>query len=150
MARLRAEEEERNYISMIQSSTTSNPFSLSKGGSTSRNDIKTIKEEEDEITHESSSRQVTLVFNILVSIICTFFAIFFASRSWNPPSRVALSFFGALGVGAAEVGVYWGYLRRLEEARRKERETIEVKELVEGESWVIESKPKADGMKKRK
>ena len=39
-------------------------------------------------------------------------------------------------VGVAEVVIYTGYLRKVNEAKQKERKKVEKKEVVE--SWVIE------------
>jgi TMEM199 family protein len=150
MARLRASEEQRTYTLMLPTRPPSNPFSVLTSTPTFLNTQE--DGEANSIVHESSSRQVTVVVNILISIICTFFALFFAARSWSPPPRVALAIFGALGVGVAEVGVYWGYLNRLSEARKEEKALAakEIKEVMEGESWVIKGKTRDEGIRKKK
>jgi Endoplasmic reticulum-based factor for assembly of V-ATPase len=150
MSHLRAHAESQVYSSMLPPSSASNPFSLSNPKS--RNTPYTIDDDSDNIQHQDSSRQVTLIFNILVSILCTFFALFFVSRNWSGATRVSLALFGSLAVGGAEVGVYWGYLHRLKEAKRKELETKEVKQLVDGESWVIEARKDGgkENVKRRK
>jgi hypothetical protein len=136
MASLRADAEARTYADMLPTPNTSNPFAMLTGKGTKSSE----ETEEESIIREEDSRQVTVIINILVSILCTFFALFFVARNWSDGTRVLLAFFGAIGVGIAEVVVYNGYLRRLSEARREERKKKEVKSLMEGESWVIEGK----------
>ncbi|WEW60516.1 hypothetical protein PRK78_006003 [Emydomyces testavorans] len=101
----------------------------------------------------------SLVLNILVSILFTgfatywalsnfrtpqFFATMLSSSSssssglaynypgsvYSQPSRVFISLLVALVVGVAEVGVYAAYLRKVEVAKRKEKHMVERKEVI--------------------
>ena len=84
---------------------------------------------------------VSLILNILLSIVLCGFAAFWATRYWNNmPARVGLSFVTGIVVGIAEVGVYAGYLRRVELSRKDERKRArrEKKEIIEGEQWSTE------------
>jgi TMEM199 family protein len=99
------------------------------------------------LDHQTSSDSdednisVSLVLNILLSIVLCGFAAFWATRYWgNMPARVGLSFVTGIVVGVAEVGVYAGYLRRVELSKRDERKRAkrEKKEIVEGEQWSTE------------
>lgn len=52
------------------------------------------------------------------------------ARWWDTPARLAFSMGGAIVVGVAEVGVYWGYLRRVEEAGGRAGRVKEVREVI--------------------
>lgn len=92
-------------------------------------------DEDDEITYADINRQMTLIINILVSILACGVAIWMASSYWSTPKRLGLSMGGSGLVGIGEVVVYAGYLRRLREARKNGKKQIEVKEVVK--TWVI-------------
>lgn len=97
----------------------------------------------DEVTYQDVDRQVALIINVLVSIIACAVALWIVSRHWSVPSRLALSMGGSLTVAAAEVAIYMGYIRRIQEAKGKEVKKTEKKEV--SETWVIE---KASGSAK--
>lgn len=128
MARLRREEESRNYADMLAASgTPSNPFSLTTKGTplSSTHD----SAEDDEITFSDINRQLALIINVLISIIACGVSIWLVASHISAPKRLALAMSGALIVAVAEVAIYAGYLRRLKEAKvrekgRKERKTI--------------------------
>ena len=132
MARLRREEEDKAYRKMINSSSE---FQQSHQGVNSQ-------DEEDEMTYSDVNRQMTLIFNVLVSIIACSIAIWLVARHMNTPARLALSLTGSGVVGAAEVTIYFGYIRRLKEARGEERAKKE--ERVVTETWVIEANPQME------
>ena len=92
-------------------------------------------DEDDEITYADINRQMTLIINILVSILACGVAIWMASSYWSTPKRLGLSMGGSGLVGIGEVVVYAGYLRRLREARKNGKKQIEVKEVIK--TWVI-------------
>ncbi len=108
----------------------------------------------DEVTYADVNRQMTLIINVLVSIICCSIAIWMAARRWDVPQRLGLSMTGSGLVAAAEVAIYMGYIRRVEDAKGKEKKILESKEIVE--TWVLDgstgtSKSDADdGMRHRK
>jgi hypothetical protein len=78
---------------------------------------------------------MALILNVLLSIVACAGAIWVAARWWNTPARLALSMSGSILVGIAEVVVYSGYIRRVGEAKGKERGVKEVKEIVN--TWVV-------------
>ncbi|KAI9772008.1 MAG: hypothetical protein M1840_001296 [Geoglossum simile] len=127
MARLRREEEARAYGRLVHSPLAREPsaalFSAAGDG------------EDDEITYSDVNRQLTLVLNVLVSIVACSVAIWMAAGSWSTPKRLGLSMGGSGVVGVAEVVVYAGYLRRLKEAREKGRMTVEKKEVLR--TWAV-------------
>lgn len=119
------------------------------------------EEEEDPISP-------SLVLNILLSIVLCAVAVFYVSRWWASDGiRVLLSLAAGLVVGVAEVTVYAGYLRKVKEARVKERKKKEKKVLIgeykgpgdegdansvilqEGEKEIIWGKGKHGGMRRR-
>ena len=129
MARLRKDDEARQYE---QFSNSSNSYPSPS----------TSKEEEDEVTYADVNRQLALIVNVLVSIIACSFTIWMAARHWSVPPRLALSLCGSGVVAAAEVAIYSGYIRRVKEAKDKEKNKVEQKEIIQ--SWVIgasEKKP---------
>jgi hypothetical protein len=141
MARLRKDEEARKYERMVNPSsveTFARWFPNSPYTYILAENNRAAADQEDDITYAEVNRQLALIFNILVSIVACGIAIWIAARHWSIPQRLALSMTGAIVVGVAEVVIYTGYIRRLGEARTKERAK---KELVTIESsWVIEGK----------
>jgi hypothetical protein len=140
MARLRADEEARAYHRMLNPDplaktetfsqrfpNTATPFSLS----TPYDQV-----DEDELSYEEVHRQIILIINVLVSIVAC--AVFFwvAARHWSVPKRLGLSMGGSGAVAIAEVVVYSGYVRRIAEAKKKEKKKPEIKKIVQ--SWVID------------
>jgi len=140
MARLRREDDERSYQRMINPAppmeTFSQRFPLSSAAHAFASAQQPLKgEEDDEITYSDVDRQIALIFNVLISIVACAAAIWMAAKWWSTPARLALSFSGSLLVGVAEVVVYLGYLRRVGEAKGKEKGIKEVKEIMR--TWVI-------------
>jgi TMEM199 family protein len=116
MARLRAEQEQREYRVLV-----------SKNIALPQSDDVKDEEEKDDISP-------SLVFNILLSIIMCGAASFYMTRYWsNDGVRVLLSFLVAIVVGIAEVTVYAGYLRKVRVSRDKERKLRERKVVIESE-----------------
>ena len=138
MARLRAEQEALSYERMLHPPPTREsfsqrfpcapePFSI---GATHK-----PSSEEDDVSYEEVHRQIILIINILVSIICVAVFIWVAARSWSVGSRLGLSMGGAAGIAIAEVAVYGGYVRKVREAKRLEKKKPEIKEIVK--TWVL-------------
>jgi hypothetical protein len=88
---------------------------------------------DDEMTYADVNRQLTLIFNVLVSIVACSVALWMVSKWWSTPARLALSMGGSVVVALAEVGVYFGYIRKVKEAVKEEKKVMEVKEVVQ--SW---------------
>ncbi|CAI4581936.1 CQS_1a_G0031310.mRNA.1.CDS.1 [Saccharomyces cerevisiae] len=117
---LKYQEQELEYQSMVKRSKS--VFSL---------------QEEDELTpsqiNKQIKEQVTTVFNVLVSVISVIVAIWYwTGSSTNFPIHVRLLlclFFGIL-VLVADVVVYNSYLKKLEEAKVKEKTKVEKKKVL--------------------
>jgi hypothetical protein len=146
MARLRREEEERSYQSLLHTST------YGKDGA-DKDDAQTMKE---------VNEQVSVIINILFSVIACAGGVWYVAKWWSTPWRLTLSMVAAAVVGIAEVVVYGGYIRRLSEAREIEKKKVERKAVVK--TWSTADKaatetiasaekadpPTNDGVRKRK
>jgi hypothetical protein len=143
MSRLRREEEARAYERMINPypplETFSQRFPTASAAyafsSTAAYESFNKSTAVDDITYTDVNRQITLIFNVLISIAACAAAIWMAAKWWDTPAKLALSMSGSLLVGIAEVVVYTGYIRRLGEAKGKEGAVKEVKEIVK--TWVV-------------
>jgi energy-converting hydrogenase Eha subunit C len=78
---------------------------------------------------------LALIVNVLVSIVACGAVLWMAARHWTTPPRLALSMGGSGLVAVAEVVVYMGYLRKVEEAKLKGRKHVEKKEIVN--TWIL-------------
>lgn len=111
-------------------------------------------DEVDDVTFADVNRQMALIINVLVSIIACSVAIWIAARRWSVPQRLGLSMSGSCLVAVAEVVIYMGYIRRIEDAKITERKIVESKEIVQ--SWVLDGKSgvqkteEGDGVRHRK
>lgn len=141
MARLRREEEERCYQRMINPpppmETFAQRFSHSSAAHAFASAQQTI-DTEDEVSYEDIKRQMGLIINVLVSIICCSIALWKVARWWGTPQRLALSMGGSILVGVAEVVIYMGYIRRVGESKSRENAVGEVKEIMR--TWVVGGK----------
>ncbi|KAL9127978.1 MAG: hypothetical protein Q9217_003239 [Psora testacea] len=137
MARLRREEEARAYERMINplpSESPSQRFPNSLGAQLFEASQAELGED-DEVSYADINRQMTLIINIMLSIVACSVAIWLAARHWSTPSRLGLSMGGSSIVGVAEVVIYAGYLRRVKEAKEKGKKEVEIKEIVK--TWII-------------
>jgi hypothetical protein len=137
MARLRREEEARSYERMVNPPPPMETFAQRFPMSSAAHAFPSYQEPEpeDEVTYAEINRQMALIFNVLISIVACAGAIWVAARWWSTPARLALSMSGSLLVGVAEVVVYGGYIRRVGEAKGKEKGVKEVKEVLR--TWVV-------------
>ena len=137
MARLRREEEARTYERMTNPPIPMETFAQRFPMSSAAHAFPSYQEPEaeDEVTYADINRQMAVIANVLLSIIACAGAIWVAARWWSTPARLALSMSGSLLVGVAEVVVYGGYIRRVSEAKGKERDVKEIKEVVR--TWVV-------------
>lgn len=138
MARLRREEEAREYERMINPPPPTETFEQrfpGSGGAKLFTPSQADIDEDDDMTYADINRQMTLIINILVSIVACSVAIWLAARHWNTPARLGLSMGGSSMIGVAEVVVYAGYLRRVKEARKRGQKQVETKEITR--TWVI-------------
>lgn len=115
MARLKAEQEQKDYKAMIaRQAYEERKLLLGQDPD----------EEKDDITP-------SLVLNMLLSVVMCAGAAFYLTKWWpNDGVRVLVSLATGVVVGIAEVTVYSGYLRKVDESRRKERKKREKKEVI--------------------
>ncbi|KAI9892592.1 MAG: hypothetical protein M1814_001285 [Vezdaea aestivalis] len=139
MAKLRKEEEAQKYEKMLNPSHVLDSFSqktLQPSFTTLfPASVQPIKSEEDDVTFADIKRQIAMIANVLLSIICCAVAIWMMSWPWSTPRRLGLSMAGGGVVGIAEVVIYAGYLNRIKSAKDKEKSKREVKETIR--SWVL-------------
>lgn len=141
MARLRAEAEEREY-----SALTGKPHMTSGEGE---------GESEDEYTYNDLKSHISIIANILLSVLATSAAVWKVASGWEVPERLALAFTSSLVVCVAEVVVFGGYLRRIDESRQAEKKRVQNEEKVVVNVWELgptEEIPKkrGDGLSKRR
>jgi len=134
MARLRAQEEAAAYERMLNPPRARETFS--QRFPRSRTQFSIGVDEEDDVSFEEVHRQIILIINVLVSIICVAVFIWVAARHWTVGKRLGLSMGGSMAVAIAEVAVYSGYVRKVKEAKRIEKKKPEIKKIVQ--SWVLD------------
>jgi len=148
MVRLRAEEEARQYQRMVNPGPLFKSESFSQrfpnAGTSFSLSTPYDKVEEDDLSYEEVHRQIILIINVLVSIVACAVFIWVAARHWSVPKRLGLSMGGSGAVAIAEVVVYSGYVRRIVEAKRKEKRKPEIKKILQ--SWVIDGKEKGSAL----
>lgn len=147
MERLRQEEEIRSYQQITTPNLASEAISkrspdASAAYAFSSNYSLPLDELDDAVVYDDIRRQITLIFNVLISIVACGSAIWIVGKWWSTPMRLALSMSGSLLVGFAEVFIFWGYIRRVSEARAKEKGMKEVKRVVK--TWVIQPRENFD------
>ncbi|EGP86573.1 unnamed protein product [Zymoseptoria tritici ST99CH_1A5] len=144
MQRLREQDEQRQYERMTNPLAPETFGEHFPNATTSFGHGMTSEPHEvDEVTYADVNRQMILIINVLVSIICTSVAVWMAARRWSVPQRLALSFSSSTLVAVAEVAIYMGYIRRIQESKTKEKKLIEKKEIVD--TWVIDAKATTTG-----
>lgn len=132
MARLRVEQEQRDYKALLARQAYEERRAL-------------LGQDPDE---EKDDISPSLVLNILLSVVMCAGAAFYMTRWWpNDGVRVLVSLTTGIVVGVAEVTVYAGYLRKVDESRRKEKKLREKKEVI-GEYTGPEDAVDATGVKK--
>ncbi|KAI5283694.1 hypothetical protein KEM54_001925 [Ascosphaera aggregata] len=158
MARLRAEQEAKEYQQMLQRDSKQATNQLFRNSAVTGGNVIHTEEDEDNI-------DPSLVVNILVSVIFTGFAVYWAITNFRvpghlllflsnrpteanypgarstQPARVFISLFAAIVVGIAEVVVYASYLRKINAAKLKEKNLVEKKHVMH--AVVISSSAKA-------
>lgn len=130
MARLRKEEEERQYERMTAASEPRFPMTSIQIGAKHT-------DSEDDVTYDDVKRQVMLIINVLISIFACAVALWMLAWHWPTPSRLALSMTAGGAVGIAEVVVYAVFIGRLKDAKIKERKRPERKTIEK--SWIIDA-----------
>jgi hypothetical protein len=151
MARLRAEEEARSYERMLHPPPTRETFSqrfpavaadFSLGATAPRDS------EEDDLSYEEVHRQIILIINILISVVCVAVFVWIAARHWTVGKRLGLSMGSSLAIAVAEVVVYGGYVRKVKEAKLLEKKKPEIKEIVK--TWILDKGGETEGAVKDK
>ena len=142
MARLRKEQEARQYQEMINPTSAAETSSKNLSRSSAANAFTSIAaymedSPDDEVTYADIKRQVMLIINVLVSIIACSAALWKVARWWTTPARLALSFGGSILVAVAEVAIYWAYIYKVKESIKTEKKIKEVKTVER--TWVIGS-----------
>lgn len=140
MARLRREQEAREYLQMINPTTPAETQSRNLPRASAANAFTATAayiedSPDDEATYADINRQVTLIINVLVSIVACSAALWMVSRWWSTPARLALSLGGSILVAVAEVAIYWGYIYKVKESIKTERKIKEVKTVTR--TWVV-------------
>lgn len=143
MERLRQQEEQRQYERMLNPPAPTETFSqrypqMASSFGAGLNVGYNTADEVDDVTYADVNRQMILIINVLISIVCTSVAVWMAARRWSVPERLGLSFSSSTIVAVAEVAIYMGYIRRIKEAKTKEKKITESKEIVD--TWVIDGK----------
>ncbi|KAF3032177.1 hypothetical protein E8E12_003459 [Didymella heteroderae] len=147
MARLRADQERQSYERMLNPpparetfsarfpnarARTAQPFSIGAGA-----------DQVDDVSYEEVHRQIILIINVLISVVCVAVFVWVAARHWTVGKRLGLSMASSLAVAVAEVVVYSGYVRKVAEAKRVEKKKPEIKEIVA--SWLLDKSGDGDG-----
>ena len=109
------------------------------------------QEEEEDYTLKDLNADLTVLLNILFSIVACAAAVWLVAGAYEPGTRLGLAMVAAGVVAGAEVVLLGGYYRRIGEARgkeggRKERETV-LRSWVAGEGDGVVGE-KEDGGKK--
>lgn len=136
MARLRAAEEARSYERMLNAPPTRETFQQRFPHSHVPKRFSLGEDEVDDVTYEEVHRQIILIINVLISIVCVAVFVWVAARHWGVGKRLGLAMGSAVAVGVAEVVVYSGYVRKVQEAKLAEKKKPEIKEIVA--SWVLD------------
>lgn len=140
MARLRRDEEERTYERLIQKRDTFSqrfpgaPMGMAQAFAEINRPNKT-DDIEDDFEFGDAQRQVTLIFNFLVSIFGVGGALWMLAKWWSTPARLFLALGGSIVVAIAEVIVYSIFNWRMKEGGKREERRKENKEIVG--TWVV-------------
>ncbi|KAJ4383192.1 hypothetical protein N0V86_001235 [Didymella sp. IMI 355093] len=145
MARLRAEQERQSYERMLNPPPTRETFSSRFPNARSRmpQAFSIGVDEVDDVSYEEVHRQIILIINVLISVVCVAVFVWVAARHWSVGKRLGLSMSSSLAVAVAEVVVYSGYVRKVAEAKRVEKKKPEIKEIVA--SWVLDRNGEGEG-----
>lgn len=151
MARLRRDEEQRQYERMTHpppaAETYSQRYPRARMTAAFAEVNRPVNKEDlgdDDVTYEDVHRQLMLILNFVVSIAGVAVTLWVLARWWSTPARLFLTMGGSILVGIAEVVVYSGYIWHLGEATKKEKKVREVKEVVG--TWVVEKEGEEGGV----
>lgn len=140
MARLRREEEARAYERMLNPpdlphlppNASFDPYAaVHKPSDPSDN----ADDDGIAIVAKELNQQLMVVLNILLSMLGTAAAAWFASRWWSITARVFLALGAAILVAAADVVVFSGFVGRVREGRERGKKETDVRRVVG--TWVV-------------
>jgi Predicted membrane protein len=143
MARLRREQEEREYQQMINPQPRLESFSqrfpnapaLQQSFAAVNKPTRADDVGDDDVTFNDVHRQLMLILNFIVSIFGVAASLWILARWWSTPARLFLTLGGSILVGIAEVALYLGYIWHLGQEKKKEAKEKEVKEVVQ--TWTV-------------
>ena len=151
MARLRRDEEQRDYERMTNpplpnqtfsqlfpNSTTSMAHAFSEANRPKKEDL-----DDDEVTFNDVHRQLMLILNVVVSVLGVAATLWILARWWSTPTRLLLTMGGSMLVGIAEVALYSGYIWHLDQAKKSDKTFKEVKEVMQ--TWVVGKDDQEEG-----
>lgn len=145
MARLRVEQEEREYERLTQRNNGTRetfaqrfpgaPMDMAHAFAEANRPFRAEDIEGDEFEFGDVQRQVTLIFNFLVSIIGVGAALWMLAKWWPTPARLFLAMGGSIVVAITEVVVYSIFNWRIKEGSKREGRKKEQKEIMN--TWVV-------------
>ena len=155
MSRLRAEEREKEYRTLLKRGDAEGgvdgigSYAFIAGGNDAARLAGSVGQTAKEVKH-----QLTTIVNILITVISAGYAVWYWSGNSmglsrdtggasNMGIRVLLSLFAAVLVLIAEVVVFGGYLRKVDDARTKENALVEDRSVVQ--TIVIKGKVGSSG-----
>lgn len=147
MERLRAEQQERQYQSYLAKEDDDRSVIDSIGQ---------YRHQEKVLGNGSIAKEVnyqlTTIVNILITTCSSGYAVWYWSGSsaggLNYGLRMLLSLLAAAVVLLAEVVIFGGYLRRVDEARDRESKKVETREIVESVVFTGKARAKASGIQR--
>jgi hypothetical protein len=149
MARLRREQEQREYERMTNplppmetfSQRYPNSASMAQGFAAVNRPSTEADMGDDDVTFSDVHRQLMLILNFVASILGVAATLWILARWWSTPARLFLTMGGSALVGIAEVAVYSGYVWHLGQAKKKDKTLKEVKQIVQ--SWAVSAEDEA-------
>ncbi|KAI0202917.1 endoplasmic reticulum-based factor for assembly of V-ATPase-domain-containing protein [Astrocystis sublimbata] len=142
MARLRRDEEERSYERMVRTAPSRETFAqrfplapMAHAFAEVNKPSKKSDEEGDDIEFGDVQKQITLIFNLLLSVLGCGAALWKLAQWWPVSTRLFLSLGGAILVGVTEVVVYSAYTWRMSQGEKQQAAMKEVQEVVK--TWVV-------------
>jgi hypothetical protein len=149
MARLRREQEQREYERMTNPLPPAETFSQRyPHGANMAQAFAAVNRPshpddmgDDDVTYSDVHRQLMLMLNFVASILGVAATLWIVARWWSTPARLFLTMGGSLLVGIAEVAVYSGYVWHLGEAKKKDKTLKEVKQVVQ--TWTVGAEDEA-------
>ncbi|KAK4140443.1 endoplasmic reticulum-based factor for assembly of V-ATPase-domain-containing protein [Dichotomopilus funicola] len=143
MARLRREEEQREYDRMANPLPPMETFSqryphganMAQAFAAVNRPTHEADMGDDDVTYADVHRQLMLILNFVASILGVAATLWIVARWWSTPARLFLTMGGSLLVGVAEVAVYSGYVWHLGEAKKRDESLREVKEVLQ--TWTV-------------